>query len=125
MVQREVWRKTASLADDARVKNHGIVLNISRPLFIHAASNRSNPIFGHLSLAEITDSKLKLTLENSVILEFSSVSLSVESVFLEFSSVSLSVVYQTQHITIRGCYIPKTEIKCDCLYKILSTNVSS
>jgi hypothetical protein len=45
--QREVWRKTARLANDARAKN--------RPLFIHAASNRSNPIFepffGHLSLA--------------------------------------------------------------------------
>jgi hypothetical protein len=25
------------------------------------------------------------------------------------------------HITIRGCYIKITEIKCDCLYKIFST----
>jgi hypothetical protein len=29
------------------------------------------------------------------------------------------------HITIRGCYIKINEIKCDCLYKIVSTNVSS
>ena len=29
------------------------------------------------------------------------------------------------HITIRGCYIKKTEIKCDCLYKLFSTHMSS
>jgi kyphoscoliosis peptidase len=30
-----------------------------------------------------------------------------------------------KHITIRGCYIKKTEIKCDCLYKLFSTQMSS
>jgi hypothetical protein len=29
-----------------------------------------------------------------------------------------------KHITIGGCYIKITETKCDCLYKIFSTNIS-
>jgi hypothetical protein len=46
--------------------------------------------------------------------------------FLTLVSESSSLgLKKNRHITIRGCYIKKTEIKCDCLYKLFSTHMSS
>jgi hypothetical protein len=37
----------------------------------------------------------------------------------------VKMCFRFYHITIRGCYIKITKIKCDFLYKIFSINMSS